>query len=71
MTGTSIGIVGTFAGTVVGMLFCWNIDAIKQAIESLSGAELFAAEIYFLSNLPAKVDPQEVLMVVLFLMIIS
>jgi lipoprotein-releasing system permease protein len=65
MTGASIGIVGTFAGTVVGMLFCWNIDTIKQAIESLSGAELFAAEIYFLSNLPAKVDPQEVLMVVL------
>ena len=65
MTGASIGIVGTFAGTVVGMLFCWNIDTIKQAIESLSGTELFAAEIYFLSNLPAKVDPQEVLMVVL------
>jgi lipoprotein-releasing system permease protein len=65
MTGASIGIVGTFAGTVVGILFCWNIDTIKQAIESLSGAELFAAEIYFLSNLPAKVDPQEVLMVVL------
>jgi lipoprotein-releasing system permease protein len=65
MTGASIGIVGTFAGTVVGMLFCWNIDMIKQAIESLSGTELFAAEIYFLSNLPAKVDPQEVLMVVL------
>jgi len=49
----------------VGMLFCWNIDTIKQAIENLSGAELFAAEIYFLSNLPAKIDPPEVLMVVL------
>ena len=65
MTGASIGIVGTFVGTAVGMLFCWNIDAVKRAIERLSGAELFAAEIYFLSNLPAKVDPQEVLMVVL------
>ena len=65
MTGASIGIVGTFVGTIVGMLFCWNIDTIKQAIEALSGAELFAAEIYFLSNLPAKVDPQEVSMVVL------
>ncbi|XDZ67420.1 lipoprotein-releasing ABC transporter permease subunit [Alphaproteobacteria bacterium LSUCC0226] len=65
MTGASIGIVGTITGTLAGMLFCWNIDAIKGAIESLSGAELFAAEIYFLSNLPAKIDPQEVLMVVL------
>ena len=29
-------------------------------IEGISGAELFAAEIYFLSTLPAKVDPAEV-----------
>ena len=65
MTGASIGVIGTIAGTVIGMLFCWNIDAIKRGIETLSGAELFAAEIYFLSNLPAKVDPQEVLLVVL------
>ena len=64
MTGASIGIFGTLAGTIVGVLFCWNIDTIKQAIESLSGAELFAAEIYFLSNLPAKIDTQEVLMVI-------
>ena len=47
MTGASIGIVGTFVGTTAGMLFCWNIDAVKRAIERLSGAELFAAEIYF------------------------
>ena len=59
MTGASIGIVGTLFGTAVGTLFCWNIDTIKQAIERLSGTELFAAEIYFLSNLPAKIDPQK------------
>jgi lipoprotein-releasing system permease protein len=64
MTGASIGIVGTFVGSAVGILFCWNIDTIKGAIERLSGAELFAAEIYFLSHLPAKIDLQEVLMVV-------
>ena len=65
MTGASIGIVGTFVGSAVGMVFCWNIDTIKVAIERLSGAELFAAEIYFLSHLPAKIDLQEVLLVVL------
>ena len=65
MTGASIGIVGTTMGTMLGLVFCWNIDAIKQFIEKMSGAELFAAEIYFLSNLPAKIDPQDVLMVIL------
>jgi lipoprotein-releasing system permease protein len=60
MTGASIGVVGTVAGTAVGVLFCWNIDSIKEMIESLSGVELFAAEIYFLSHLPTKIDPDEV-----------
>ena len=64
MTGTSIGVVGTTAGTVFGLVFCWNIDSIKQFIEVLSGAELFAAEIYFLSNLPAQTDPQDIFMVI-------
>lgn len=71
MTGASIGIVGTATGSVLGMLFCWKIDAIKEFLEGLSGTELFAAEIYFLSNLPAKVDPQEVLMVIVMAISLS
>ena len=60
MTGASIGIIGTLAGTVLGLLFCWKIGSIQGFIESISGAELFAAEIYFLSTLPALVNPTEV-----------
>ena len=60
MTGASIGVVGTMTGTVIGLLFCWKIGSIQGFIEGISGAELFAAEIYFLSTLPAKVDPTEV-----------
>jgi len=71
MTGASIGVVGTTTGTFLGLLFCWNIDAIKQVIEKMSGAELFAAEIYFLSNLPAKIDPQDVFMVILMALSLS
>jgi lipoprotein-releasing system permease protein len=71
MTGASIGVVGTALGSVLGMLFCWKIDAIKEFLESLSGTELFAAEIYFLSNLPAKVDSQEVLMVIIMAITLS
>lgn len=64
MTGASIGIIGTLVGTVLGLLFCWKIGSIQGAVESISGAELFAAEIYFLSSLPAKVDASEVGMVI-------
>ena len=71
MTGASIGLVGTAVGSVLGLIFCWNIDSIKQLIERVSGAELFAAEIYFLSNLPAKTDPQDIVMVISMALILS
>ena len=64
MTGASIGVVGTVIGTLIGLGFCWNIETIRHALESLTGTELFAAEIYFLSTLPAEVNPQEVFMVI-------
>jgi lipoprotein-releasing system permease protein len=64
MTGASIGLVGTLTGTVIGLLFCWKIGSIQGFVESVSGAELFAAEIYFLSTLPAKVDAGEVGLVI-------
>ena len=65
MTGASIGIVGTTIGAVLGLGFCWNIDSIRMLLENLTGTELFAAEIYFLSTLPAEVDPAEIFMIVL------
>jgi lipoprotein-releasing system permease protein len=63
IAGASVGIVGTFTGFALGVLFADNIESIRQFIQSLTGTELFAAEIYFLSQLPAKVDPREVIMV--------
>jgi lipoprotein-releasing system permease protein len=65
LNGATIGISGTFAGFVLGLAFAWNIDTIKGWLESLTGGELFSAEIYFLSKLPAKVDSFEVLLVVM------
>jgi lipoprotein-releasing system permease protein len=64
IVGTSIGVVGTIAGAILGLLFSENIEVIRRWIESLTGTELFAAEIYFLSQLPAEVDPGEVVMVI-------
>jgi len=65
MAGASIGVVGTSAGVALGLVFCANIESIRQFIEGFSGTNLFNAEIYFLSRLPAEVDPGEVVTVVL------
>ncbi len=63
LAGLVIGVVGTVAGVILGLVFCYNIDAIKAFLENMSGSELFSAEIYFLSHLPAKVDLTEVTLV--------
>ena len=65
IAGASIGTIGTMAGFGLGMAFTQNIESVRQWIQSLTGTELFAAEIYFLSKLPAVVDPAEVVAVVL------
>ncbi len=65
IAGTSIGTIGTMAGFGLGLAFAENIEVIRQWIQGLTGTELFAAEIYFLSRLPAVVDPAEVAAVVL------
>lgn len=65
IAGASIGVIGTMAGFALGLSFAANIETIRQWIEGLTGSNLFAAEIYFLSKLPAVVDPTEVTAIVL------
>ena len=65
LAGASIGTIGTLAGFALGLSFADNIETIRQWLQGLTGTELFAAEIYFLSKLPAVVDPGEVIAVVI------
>jgi lipoprotein-releasing system permease protein len=64
LSGASVGVLGTVLGFGLGMAFTLNIESIRQALQSLTGTNLFNAEIYFLSQLPAKIDPLEVGIVV-------
>ena len=64
LCGASVGVMGTSIGFLLGLVFCLNIESIRQFIQTLSGTELFSAEIYFLTQLPAVVDPKEVMQVV-------
>jgi lipoprotein-releasing system permease protein len=64
IAGASVGVFGTILGFLLGLAFAENIETIRRWIETLSGNDLFAAEIYFLSKLPAIVDYGEVTLVV-------
>ena len=71
LDGAFIGVVGTILGVALGLLVCYNIETIRQFLEGLSGRELFSAEIYFLSKLPAKVDVTEVIVVASISLLLS
>jgi lipoprotein-releasing system permease protein len=60
LSGASIGVIGTFAGVALGVTFSLNIESIRQFLQYLTGTDLFSPEIYFLSQLPAKLDWSEV-----------
>jgi len=71
ITGTAIGATGTFAGFVLGVVVCTWIEQIRQFVSWLTQTELFAPELYFLSRLPAKINPGEVTAIVLMSLILS
>jgi lipoprotein-releasing system permease protein len=71
LVGASVGLIGTFVGALLGLLFADNIETIRRFLETISGTELFAAEIYFLSRLPAEIDPAEVISVITMALTLS
>lgn len=62
--GFFIGLSGTVFGLTLGLLFTFHIENIRMFLEGLSGEELFSAEIYFLSKLPAIVNMGDVYAVI-------
>ncbi|MBS0558766.1 MAG: lipoprotein-releasing ABC transporter permease subunit [Proteobacteria bacterium] len=71
MCGASVGVTGTLVGTVIGVLFCWNIETIQHWVEAATGTQVFNPEVYYLTHLPAKLDWHEVLQVVAMALALS
>jgi lipoprotein-releasing system permease protein len=63
LSGASIGVVGTLAGFALGIAFAAHIEQIRQFVQGIVGVDLFGAKIYFLTEIPAHIDPREVAMV--------
>jgi lipoprotein-releasing system permease protein len=71
LSGAAIGVTGTIAGFLLGLGFAANIETIRQWLQALTGTDLFSAEIYFLSHLPARIEVGDVLSVVLMSLVLS
>ncbi|GAC1042537.1 lipoprotein-releasing ABC transporter permease subunit [Rhizobium sp. No.120] len=71
MTGAAIGVVGTFAGVILGVLVCLNIESIRQFFSWISGTVIFNPEVYFLSKLPAQMNLGETVSVIVMALTLS
>ena len=71
ITGASIGVVGTLAGAILGIVFCWKIDEIRQFVAWLTNTRLFDPEIYYLTRLPADINPQTTAVIVAMALVLS
>lgn len=63
INGLLIGIIGTVIGVIVGLLFSYNIEKIRNFLETISGTKLFEPAIYFLYTLPSVVRISDVIIV--------
>ncbi|QPC88687.1 lipoprotein-releasing ABC transporter permease subunit [Mesorhizobium sp. NBSH29] len=71
MTGAAIGVTGTLAGVLLGVVVCLNVESIRQFFSWLSGTTIFNPELYFLSQLPATMDFGETFSVVMMALVLS
>jgi lipoprotein-releasing system permease protein len=64
ITGTTIGVIGTLSGVVLGVVVAANAESLRAFISNTLGVAIFPPEVFFLSSLPSKTDPLEVTVVV-------
>ncbi|CAO5678264.1 MAG: Lipoprotein-releasing system transmembrane protein LolE [Holosporales bacterium] len=69
--GLIIGLIGTLLGFIIGLLFVVNIEHIRQGLEKLIGMEVFSAEIYYLTKLPAVLVIEDVIAICFIAVLLS
>lgn len=71
LSGSLIGVLGTLAGAAAGALFVWNIDAIETFLSAVFRTDLFPADVYYFSAIPAKMEWREVGLIVGWSLVMS
>ncbi len=71
--GVLIGAVGTLLGVAAGWLLALNIGAIVSALESLLQIRFVSPDVYFISELPSRVETGDVRLVggIAFLLVVA
>jgi lipoprotein-releasing system permease protein len=72
--GSIVGLAGTLAGVVLGVLLALNLESIVSFFETVFGMKFLAADVYFISDLPSELrfgDVSKIAIMALVLALIS
>jgi len=63
LVGFIIGTSATFFGIVIGILFSYYIENIREFISNIFDISLFPEEIYFLNSMPSEINPNSIILI--------
>ncbi|MDX2425276.1 MAG: lipoprotein-releasing ABC transporter permease subunit [Cycloclasticus sp.] len=69
--GTLIGLIGTVVGVIAGVALALNVETLVPAIEHFFQVQFLPAEIYYISDLPSKLDWSDVRVIASYSFILS
>ena len=69
--GTSIGVLGTIAGLVLGFVFLFYRQGVVNFVQLVTGQNLWDPSIRYLTELPSKPDPVEIAAIVTMSLLFS
>lgn len=70
-TGTTIGAIGTVAGLILGAIILFFREPIVSFIAFATGQQIWDPQVRFLSTLPSRTDPWEILGIVILALTMS
>ena len=65
LVGFFIGTGATLFGIIVGTLFSYYVENVRQFISDTFDLTLFPEEIYFLNSMPSEIDPSSIILIAL------
>jgi lipoprotein-releasing system permease protein len=69
--GSIIGALGTFFGSVIGILFSLNITSIEAFLEKIFNINLFDPSVYYLTRLPSKLLFSNIALIIVMSLVLS
>ncbi|WP_295920736.1 lipoprotein-releasing ABC transporter permease subunit [uncultured Xanthomonas sp.] len=69
--GTLIGVIGTVAGVIGGIVLTLNLERILAGIEAVFNIKLLPEDVYYITGLPTDMQPHDVMVITVVALLMS